>query len=72
MQPLDILLTHQQGTDIMLDNKFSKGDKVIADGPFWLTITEVRANGWYSCRFGSIGGFAGSYRDGDLTPYTGA
>lgn len=71
MQPLVILLTHQQGTAIMLDNKFSVKDKVMADGPFWLTITEVRANGWYSCRFGSIGGDAGSYHERDLIPYTG-
>jgi uncharacterized protein YodC (DUF2158 family) len=56
----------------MLDNKFSKGDKVLAAGPFWLTITEVRANGWYSCRFGSIGGDAGSFRERELIPYTGA
>lgn len=56
----------------MLDNKFSKNDKVLANGPFWLTITEVRANGWYSCRFGSIGGDAGSFHERELTPYTGA
>jgi len=56
----------------MLDNKFSKGDKVQADGPFWLTVTEVRANGWYSCIFGAIGGYAGSFRETQLSKYTGA
>lgn len=57
----------------MITNKFSKGNPVVtANSPYWMTITEVRNFGWYSCRFGSNGGDAGSFHESALVAYKGA
>lgn len=50
---------------------FGINQKVNARGiAFWLTVTDV-SNGWVSCKFGSIGGYAGKFRESELTAYEG-
>ena len=57
----------------MIANKFSKGDPVQSKGGvFWMTIKSVNDFGFYSCTFGNSGRDAGTFRESELTTYTGA
>lgn len=51
--------------------EFKPGDRVVSIGfpRAWMTVEKVEATGmdiWCECRFGSIGCFAGRFRQGEL------
>jgi uncharacterized protein YodC (DUF2158 family) len=50
---------------------FKIGDKVECkrNPGFWYTITAVLPHGFYRCKFGAIGGDAGSFRGSELVTY---